>query len=1311
MRKSARATRKPELFQPSAAAGGSARRGAAADPATDDESDGEGDGSDSDDAEREEPVSRAKGRGKTEAGRGKAEAGKGKGGAVGGARAARRVSIREDGGAGPAPGKQRGNALSGNALFDCVAGSRKVSAAAFDWARGLAERRVERLAEMVNFLLLSAGAGKEWLRADVDLEALDAEEIAELLTEAVQALTRVEASAVLPLSVSPRQKMKAFRARFAQLFHATASCLLAPAELGLSAEQGYEALRALVSLLTSLSAMQLACVRLAVTLALLSLALALQENIVAQRAQRELTSRQLAAEGRASSGSAKWRALNAQQAEYARQTAALEALADELFAAVFVHRYKDSAEEVRALCAAHLGAWLSSDPAQLLRDEHLKYLGWLCFDPAADVRLAALGSVALLLDATAHLPKLANFIERFADRLVEMARGDVSEAVALQALRTLRRMQTLALLDEALSEAQLDLVDEVVFDAGASLAVRSEALAFVFAHTEGFEEEPRDAQRAALQLETVAEFVEHHLGAQLAGVRLFVEAGLRLPQRAALTDWPQLVSLLLREGDSATDLSEAHTSVLVHLLACSAAQVRAEGAAEAQALGDCLFEDLPRLLSRFRAGEGALVALLGLLDCYDTAAVNAKQFRPVLKVVGEALEASTSAAVLRQVSLVLRSVCRDAEHLRGVVDAAVGAAVRAQWSIMLRERAALSEGKGRRGARGDSLSSLCFALARFAALWQNHDCRASLGVALPEALDELAEMAEACSGSARAHPSSAEVCALGCRSAARSMYLLLLWSTRDVYVRARGLLGSGAPAEEAGEEEAGEQEALVLGLRDKLLEALHSWLEADGAPLDAELALEAFRVLGDLRVLYSPRNAAHRVVSALAWTPAPALVDSMRKVFEGQSRRLLGEMEALGDSEEERAAGRALSVQLVQGLLCPMGIATMYNMESLSVRQAAAVLNHAADDDDGATALLRAWSKKLRDFDPVKFLEVQLVALRQRFVEGVLGPQREDEEGDPRLVDSGYAALEKLASRLTQSYGPSKWKGDSLVALVNFLKLSVDFSLSDALHLGFVRAAGPYLRLLPAPALRGVGEHLERRLAEHPELLDELADKRNASAEVRALSAFRAAASGESQKRLSRRRRSSMSSVGSESQASEATPVREVAAPKRAQSSRAAARASSALDRVEEVPDDASVDRSEEEEDAGAMLSPAREAPPSTPRSEVPWSSAAVDVQFKYSSRAASDKGSVRTVRSDTSSEVQASASPLKRTPPDFALGLHIEGIEVSPIASDESVVRSAGRERSKRKAAETSEPGISDEAAERLASELRAASSRRRRS
>lgn len=58
----------------------------------------------------------------------------------------------------------------------------------------------------------------------------------------------------------------------------------------------------------------------------------------------------------------------------------LDALINDLFDGVFVHRYRDSDPQIRADCIQSFGNWIVSFPDLFLEPQYLKYLGWMLSD-------------------------------------------------------------------------------------------------------------------------------------------------------------------------------------------------------------------------------------------------------------------------------------------------------------------------------------------------------------------------------------------------------------------------------------------------------------------------------------------------------------------------------------------------------------------------------------------------------------------------------------------------------------------------------------------------------------------------------------------------------------------------------------------------------------------------------------------------------------------------------------------------------------------------------------------------------------------
>ena len=77
-------------------------------------------------------------------------------------------------------------------------------------------------------------------------------------------------------------------------------------------------------------------------------------------------------------------------ARYEERSKALSEMSVTLFEGIFVHRYRDTNDEVRAMCVTGLGKCISKHHTTFLAVTYLKYIGWMLNDANAAVRAAAL---------------------------------------------------------------------------------------------------------------------------------------------------------------------------------------------------------------------------------------------------------------------------------------------------------------------------------------------------------------------------------------------------------------------------------------------------------------------------------------------------------------------------------------------------------------------------------------------------------------------------------------------------------------------------------------------------------------------------------------------------------------------------------------------------------------------------------------------------------------------------------------------------------------------------------------------------------
>ena len=179
----------------------------------------------------------------------------------------------------PAPAKSGRNAknrnsedFSASSLFETIKNSKKINAEVVRWIESCKEDRITAIVELVNFILMSAGAKKQWIPRDVDLDALEPEELDELLSEMVSDMTTSEGSKLYPLTQASKQlRGTTFRERYVQFWKHLAEELQSSEDQYVASKEGISMLKIIVDQLVSLSSMAVVNVRDAVTEASLTI--------------------------------------------------------------------------------------------------------------------------------------------------------------------------------------------------------------------------------------------------------------------------------------------------------------------------------------------------------------------------------------------------------------------------------------------------------------------------------------------------------------------------------------------------------------------------------------------------------------------------------------------------------------------------------------------------------------------------------------------------------------------------------------------------------------------------------------------------------------------------------------------------------------------------------------------------------------------------------------------------------------------------------------------------------------------------------
>jgi hypothetical protein len=441
------------------------------------------------------------------------------------------------------------------------------------WLKDFRRDRIPAIVDLVNFLLLCSGASREWIERDVDLDALEPEELDELLVDMIKEMTRTTESttegvlskgAFYPL-IESTKKAKASKSSFRNIYTLFWECfadnLLNDMYTPMASEgdsrqvqrgrgSAFDILNVTIDQLVAFSSMPIVNIRDAVTEALGSIGHRIVVLTLAVREQLDILTRQVDVENKkAGKQTNKHQSFVKQQDYYTKVAADMTKLSQLIFNSIFVHRFKDSHDSVRIVCLSKLTDWILEDPSHYYDDEYLKYICWMTFDASPQVRKESLISLSRVIDNEAAganaSDRLRLVVEGFTERFIEIAAGDVSDEVALEMFILLRKFQAKGFLDHVGDE--LDLVDQIVFDPIASLRTRQEALLFLMDHTEGFEvlddeltapgkdskskstapikkksrkdssspkhdvDDSAVRKRHAFQLETLAEFAEYHL--------------------------------------------------------------------------------------------------------------------------------------------------------------------------------------------------------------------------------------------------------------------------------------------------------------------------------------------------------------------------------------------------------------------------------------------------------------------------------------------------------------------------------------------------------------------------------------------------------------------------------------------------------------------------------------------------------------------------------------------------------------------------------------------------------------------------------
>jgi cohesin complex subunit SA-1/2 len=108
---------------------------------------------------------------------------------------------------------------------------------------------------------------------------------------------------------------------------------------------------------------------------------------------------------------------------------------------VFLHRCKDTQEDVRLTCFLHLKDLILFDPERNLKGEYLKYLARGFHDRSHAVRMESIQIIKELIEDDKIVRELATLVMKYMDRFIEIAKGDVDTDISVEMISAMRTMQ------------------------------------------------------------------------------------------------------------------------------------------------------------------------------------------------------------------------------------------------------------------------------------------------------------------------------------------------------------------------------------------------------------------------------------------------------------------------------------------------------------------------------------------------------------------------------------------------------------------------------------------------------------------------------------------------------------------------------------------------------------------------------------------------------------------------------------------------------------------------------------------------------
>ena len=125
---------------------------------------------------------------------------------------------------------------------------------------------------------------------------------------------------------------------------------------------------------------------------------------------------------------------------YKKQKKSIDGYITDFFNTLFVHRYRDTAPEIRSKCVNYLGEWMEEYPELFFESTYLRYLGWLLTDQDSTIRSEVFKVLIKLYKKRSTVTALRQFTSYFKSKLIEIVIYETDFNARLNCLQLLNEI-------------------------------------------------------------------------------------------------------------------------------------------------------------------------------------------------------------------------------------------------------------------------------------------------------------------------------------------------------------------------------------------------------------------------------------------------------------------------------------------------------------------------------------------------------------------------------------------------------------------------------------------------------------------------------------------------------------------------------------------------------------------------------------------------------------------------------------------------------------------------------------------------------